>query len=234
MNDNLDWYFYDDKEIEKRKKKIVEKKGEIICELSGLFDHLNDENKNLESEQNHINNKEYNEISDLKHDLESLKLKNTLVKPFYPSFIHNHAKEDKTIMAIRNGGANIYIDKLIDENYDLKKTIDNLKHKIDEVKNNIINIYFNEGYGFTKVFRYCTCKEIMESLKLKYNLEEKLINIINQKKIIDLKFILNIILEQLFVEKLNNIHYKIENLKMINSKRKEILILKNNMKIRNL
>ena len=71
-----------------------------------------------------------------------------------------------------NGGYNIYIYDLIDENYDLEKTINNISREINKTKNNIININFNDD-EIVIVFKNKKGQEIIETLKLKINLEIK-------------------------------------------------------------
>ena len=72
-------------EIEEKIKILVKDEGNITYNLKELFHLLIDENNNLEKEQNHMNDKEFNEINCLKQDLESLKLKNKLIEPFASS-----------------------------------------------------------------------------------------------------------------------------------------------------
>ena len=128
-----------------------------------------------------------------------------------------------------NGGYNIYIYDLIDENYDLEKTINNISREINKTKNNIININFNDD-EIVIVFKNKKGQEIIETLKLKINLEIKK-NII-LKKMNGFNKTSYYVEDQLFIEKIKSTIYKIENIRNKNSKAKELLILKNSMQIK--
>ena len=170
--------------------------------------------------------------------MESLKIKNEKFDYYVNPksiFQFNELEPIKCRVRCINGGYDIYIYDLIDENYDLEKTINNLSWEINKTKNNIINIYYknDENDEYSIVFKNKKSQEIIETLKLKFDLEKQIKKNIILKKMKDFNKILNYVEDQLFIEKIKSTIYKIENIRNKNSKAKEILILKNSMQIKN-
>ena len=197
-----------------------------------FFTYLIKEKNNLEKEKEkkETYNKEYNELNDLKQQLECLKEKNTIVGSLGLCNLGYLC----VIKRKNNGGKHIDVEDCVDNKYNLNSTLNKLAKEIDKSKNNKINIYFlGNDKTITTYKNNLKGEEIVENLESDEDLEEKVSNTINEVKIKDLSETIAHIKDELYYEKIKNNIYKNENLKKENSKLKESLYIKFNKKIKN-
>jgi len=210
------YIFENEKEIEKIKKYF-----NIYCTIKDdkhykkYLEHLNEEKNYLEKKEKEIKIKKYkeevNEVKHLEKQLEFLKEKNNILNSLFTRF--RFPKFIK-IKIIKNGGENIYVDKFIDENYDVDNTIDKLAKKIDKSENNIRNIYFLGIDEIITIYKNnLKGEEIVESLKSEEKLKEKVSNTIEKYKINKLSEAMSYVEDELFFEKIKNIDYQNEIIK---------------------